>query len=110
VRIDIIHSSNGKNRRLKEREAVKVNDCKYALEIMNQELSNKFISPEITYAFVTCIETLEKQIPKPIVGIKAQLQNRYCPSCNEWMFFDKYGQAKYCPTCGQAIDWRSEDE
>lgn len=60
--------------------------------------------------FKLAIHALEKQIPKPIVGIKAQLQNRYCPSCNEWMFFDKYGQAKYCPTCGQAIDWGNEDE
>lgn len=51
-----------------------------------------------------CREAREKQIPKKIIGGKAHCQNRYCPSCNEWMAFDKK-RYPYCPMCGQALDW-----
>ena len=37
-------------------------DYKYALEIMKQEIENKYISPEIRYAFECSIEVLEKRI------------------------------------------------
>ena len=36
-------------------------DAKYALEIMKHELGNKYISPEIRYAFKASVEALEKQ-------------------------------------------------
>ena len=86
-----------------------MNDCKYALEIMNQELSNKFISPEITYAFVTCIETLEKQIPrKPITYDKTNRAD--CPVCEATVRGINKPYGNYCSGCGQAIDWRNEDE
>ena len=37
-------------------------DYQYSLDIMKQELKNKYISPEVKYAFETSIEALEKQI------------------------------------------------
>lgn len=36
-------------------------DYKYSLEIMKQELKNKYISPEIKYAFQASIKALKKQ-------------------------------------------------
>lgn len=50
-------------------------------------------------------KAVEKQIPKQAIGTEANLQNRYCPSCNEWMAFEKVGKVKYCPSCGQALSW-----
>ena len=96
-----------------------MNDCKYALEIMNQELSNKFISPEITYAFVTCIETLEKQIPK-----KAKYHHKadgdcvlvICPNCESMLTVARHTTPldRYCKECGQHYivdveDWSVEE-
>lgn len=37
-------------------------DYKYSLDIMRGQLENKYISPEIKYAFKASIEALEKQI------------------------------------------------
>jgi len=71
----------------------------------------KHIRDEVSYLTAydipinTAISALEKQIPKQIIGIEANLQNRYCPSCNEWMIFEKVGKVKYCPMCGQALKW-----
>jgi hypothetical protein len=47
----------------------------------------------------------EKQTPKQVYGAVADLQNRYCPSCHEWMIFEKTGRVNYCPSCGQALKW-----
>lgn len=38
-----------------------IRDSQYSLEIMKQELKNKYISPEILYAFKASIQALEKQ-------------------------------------------------
>lgn len=51
------------------------------------------------------INALEKQIPKKVIGIEANLLNRYCPSCNEWAGFELKKNMKYCPNCGQKLDW-----
>ena len=37
-------------------------DVKYSLAIMQEEVKNQYISPEIKYAFETSIEALESQI------------------------------------------------
>lgn len=81
-------------------------DCKdynYALEIMAQELNNKYISPEIKYAFEASIKALEKQIPKkPLKSQKYKGTWYICPNCNhEW------GGSHFncCTTCGQKLDW-----
>lgn len=47
----------------------------------------------------------EKAEPKKVIGIKSNLQNRYCPSCNEWAVFELKKNMNYCPNCGQALDW-----
>ena len=37
-------------------------DYKYSLEIMKQELNNKYISPEVKYAFKASIEAIKIQL------------------------------------------------
>ena len=54
-------------------------DYAYALEIMKQELENKYISPEIKYAFEASIEALEKQMSKADMCTSAEkLENGKC--------------------------------
>ena len=37
-------------------------DYKYSLEIMREELNNKYISPEVKYAFKASIEAIKIQL------------------------------------------------
>jgi PHP family Zn ribbon phosphoesterase len=73
-------------------------DAKYSIEIMQQELNNQFISPEIKHAFQTSIEALETQTPKKVKYAGASSR---CPECMETAlrYYD------YCPDCGQKLDW-----
>ncbi len=76
-------------------------DYKYSLDIMRQELNNKYISPEIKNAFEASIEALEKQMPKTVVRtvVRTETSSQACPICKcsvNW---------KYCPNCGQRIKY-----
>lgn len=61
-------------------------------------------------AIKKAISALEKQIPKCVIGIESDMQNRYCPSCGEWMVFERIGKVNYCPSCGQRLLWEDADE
>jgi predicted SprT family Zn-dependent metalloprotease len=93
---------------------------KCALEIMKQELNNKYVSPEIKYAFEASIEALEKQIPKqPVENFydnhgKNGYDEGYtysCPCCdNEIGRYSKIQEdwlwkTNCCPECGQKLKW-----
>ena len=79
-----------------------IRDSQYSLEIMKQELKNKYISPEILYAFKASIQALEKQIPKgvqkKVVGWKIDC---FCPSCT----LEVSSKQSYCSVCGQYLNW-----
>ena len=55
-------------------------------------------------------EAREKQIAKKVIGIKAKLITRHCPSCQEWAVFELKRGMKFCPSCGQKLDWSEEDD
>ena len=59
----------------------------------------------IRWALCCAVECVEKQVAKKVIGIEANLLNRYCPSCNEWSGFELKKNMKYCPNCGQKLDW-----
>lgn len=98
-----------------------VRDYKYSLDIMKQELENKYISPEVLYAFKASIEALEKQAPKKIVENyyeefdcgelydKGYVYN--CPNCGNEVgaksleFEEIFWETNYCCECGQKLDW-----
>lgn len=80
-----------------------IKDYRYSLRIMKQELENKYICPEIRYAFKASIEAIERNIP---IKIKQNKYNVYfCPVCKNsaWQIRD---QSKFCFRCGQKLDWR----
>lgn len=86
-------------------------DSKYSLEIMRQELDNKYICPEIKYAFKNSIQALSKQVSKKIIETPA-FQSYYsagdesetlCPNCENELEIEN--QTKYCCECGQKLDW-----
>lgn len=52
---------------------------------------------------------LEKQVAKRVIGIKAKLITRHCPSCQEWAVFELKRGMKFCPSCGQKLDWSEEE-
>ncbi len=52
----------------------------------------------------------EKQVAKKVIGIKAKLITRHCPSCQEWAVFELKRGMKFCPSCGQKLDWSEEDD
>jgi len=102
VRIDIIHSSNGKNRRLKEREAVKV---------------NKPIDAEILHDIITDHElcsTQKEELEKAIEKLTSKKINKssfnvaFCPMCHGAVWQLRH-ESKYCFRCGQALDWSVEE-
>lgn len=78
-------------------------DAKYSLEIMIEEVKNKYISPEIKYAFNASIEALEKQIP--MMAYFEYDDEFVCPACD--FKDDGYDvkTLKVCPECGQALKW-----
>jgi hypothetical protein len=79
-------------------------DYQYSLEIMEQELNNKYISPEIKYAFEASIESLKKQISKePEYGTEGEI-DWYC-TCGNYLSRLKAKYIKYCPNCGQKLKW-----
>lgn len=55
-------------------------------------------------------EAREKQVAKKVIGIKAKLITRHCPSCQEWAVFELKRGMKFCPSCGQKLDWSEEDD
>lgn len=77
-------------------------DYKYALEIMQQELKNQFICPEVKYAFEASIEALEKQIPQRTDDITAVNKFGRCPIC---MNIVSPFRIKFCSECGQKLQW-----
>lgn len=78
-------------------------DSKYSIEIMKMELSNKYISPEILYAFKNSIEALEKQIPTKTTfhQLGDYIGLNYCKVCNDTVCKED----NYCSYCGQKLDW-----
>lgn len=55
-------------------------------------------------AHIEAAKALEKLVRKKVIGQKANLLIRMCPTCNEWMAFETR-RYPYCPNCGQALDW-----
>ena len=88
-------------------------DAKYALEIMQEEIKNQYISPEIKYAFEASIDALKKQIlTKPIIKNWSPAK---CPSCGAELseslgdgYYKHWESMKVC-NCGQLLDWRIND-
>ena len=76
-------------------------DCKYSLEVMKQELGNKYISSSIQYAFLASIEALMKQIPTKLTHEATKLNKYTCPVCKNVHEI----QTDYCCFCGQKLDW-----
>lgn len=62
-----------------------------------------------TDSLIVGIEALEKQVAKRVIGIKAKLITRHCPSCQEWAVFELKRGMKFCPSCGQKLDWSEEE-
>ena len=88
---------------------MKKRDNKYSLEIMEQELENKYISPEILYAFKASIQALEKQIPKKpreVVDEKGW-EDWACPKCRA--LIEGGSVMLHCWNCGQKLDWSVEE-
>lgn len=92
-------------------EGEMIRDSQYSLEIMEQELNNKYICPEIKYAFKNSIQALNKQISTKVIETPAY-QSYYsagdesevlCPNCEEELDIDN--QTKCCCECGQKLDW-----
>ena len=94
-------------------------DYKYALEIMQQEIDNRYISPEIKYAFNASIKALKKQTAKicicetvDINGIECEFEHYRCPNCGD-ILHQHYKKSKekmrykqnHCHNCGQKLDW-----
>lgn len=79
-------------------------DYKQSLEIMKQELNNKYISPEIKYAFEASIESLEKQIEKDAIPNGGTDPYFHCPVCGEFELEAKC--ENYCPECGQKLKYK----
>ncbi|HZJ98401.1 MAG TPA: hypothetical protein VFC79_00255 [Tissierellaceae bacterium] len=80
-----------------------IRDSQYSLEIMEEELSNKYISPEIKYAFKNSIKALEKQIPLQVGDIHGDYDPQYyCMICGE---ITRFEHQKYCIQCGQRLGW-----
>jgi len=76
-------------------------DYRYSIEIMKEELENKYISPEIKYAFETSIEALDKQIPKKLTHEATKLNKFTCLVCLNV----HEEQTPYCCYCGQKLEW-----
>lgn len=77
-------------------------DYKYSLEIMKQELNNKYINSAIKYAFEASIEALEKQIEKDAIPFDGNVYYR-CPVCGEVEL--EPNCEDYCPRCGQKLKY-----
>lgn len=78
-------------------------DYKYSLEIIEQEVNNKFICSEIKYAFEASIEALEKQIPMQAFY---EYDNEFiCPACGHEDDGYEVTTIKVCPECGQKLKW-----
>ncbi|MEG3040865.1 MAG: hypothetical protein RR891_02600 [Clostridium sp.] len=82
-------------------------DCKYSLQLMQEELKSKYICPEIKYAFKASIEALEKQIPK-----KPKIMNTTLIGEKFWWYCGHCGASRhtgnrsnYCGYCGGKVDW-----
>lgn len=85
-------------------------DTKYALEIMKQELGNKYISPEIKYAFKASIGALKKQLSKKVTNVylaNGKREYGVCPACGHTVL-RRHGH-ECCCWCGQRLDWESDD-
>lgn len=59
------------------------------------------------WAAKIAVDSMEKQIPKPII-----IENGFikCTGCGRYIrlpFIDKYNN---CPECGQAINWEGESD
>ena len=73
-------------------------DVNYSIDIMKQEAENKYISPQIKYAFNASIKALKKEIPLKIIKIEG-ISSQACPICRadaNW---------KYCSNCGQKLSY-----
>jgi len=58
-----------------------MNSNEYTLDIMKQEINNKYICPEVKYAFKMSIEALEKQIAKETDYKKLEHEKDYWKEC-----------------------------
>jgi hypothetical protein len=101
-----------------ERERGRMRDHKYAIEIMKQELGNKYISPGIKYAFEASIEALEKQMNNGWIPVSERLPEVFNENTSEtvlitdgnWIamgFINNNQQWLFaeCSNKGTDIDW-----
>ncbi len=96
-------------------------DINYSINIMKQELENKYISPEILYAFKASIVALDKQTPKKTIErqfndldcgeLYEEGYTFYCPECENEVgatsltFKEVDWKTEYCCDCGKRLDW-----
>lgn len=70
-------------------------DYRYSLEIMKQQLENKYISPEIKYAFKASIEALEEQSSGGWILASERLPTREEYNKNDGRFIVTDGMRRY---------------
>lgn len=88
-------------------------DYKMAMKIL---LKNDFNAVDFSYARMTAVEAVEKQIPKKPIDICTPVVTwGICPNCKGKL--NKLGEGvnrvfktnAYCPDCGQALDWSEKE-
>lgn len=78
-------------------------DYKYSLEIMKKELENRYVCPEIKYAFQSSVEALEKQTPRKVCWtLECYIEKWHCPTCGR-IYWEKEFIEDYCSSCGQRL-------
>lgn len=88
--------------RSKKGEMKIVKDVKYSINIMNEELKNKYISPEIKYAFKASIESMERDVALKVEH--NQYNVYFCPVC-KGSIWQIRNESNYCFRCGQKLNW-----
>ena len=88
-------------------------DIKYSIEIMQEEIKNKYISPEIKYAFEASIKALKKEIDKGNCNY-CNNGNRHFLNCKVMHedFIDGCsfaGKPNFCPVCGRDLKEENND-
>ena len=90
--------------------SVGIKECRYYNYDDFQKMAKKLAEYEDLGTVEELKEAREKQIAKKVIGIKAKLITRHCPSCQEWAVFELKRGMKFCPSCGQKLDWSEEDD